>query len=154
VTQKRRFYEAAVPMSATRHGRHSLDTARDHASSAGVNAVPLMAAEIMHVAAEYAIDFSAAGDELMPPVIQGVKCEQNLFLGPEAQWDAEYVPAYVRRYPLVCSASADRKSLTLCIDEAHTGLNTGGRGQRLYGDDGKPTPTSTGCSSSSSHARA
>jgi SapC len=29
--------------------------------------------------------------------------------------------------------------VTLCIDEAHPGLNSNGRGQRLFGDDGKPS---------------
>jgi len=46
----------------------------------------------------------------------------------------------VRRYPFVFSSSADGKTLTLCIDESHPGVNREGRGEQLFGDDGKPTP--------------
>jgi hypothetical protein len=49
------------------------------------------------------------------------------------------VPAFIRRYPFVFSTSADKKTLTLCIDETHPGFNEHGRGQRLLNDDGKPT---------------
>lgn len=31
-------------------------------------------------------------------------------------------------------------SFTLCVDEAFPGFNQRGRGERLFGDDGKPTP--------------
>ena len=35
--------------------------------------------------------------------------------------------------------SEDDKRLVLCIDEAYSGFNQEGRGNRLFGDDGKPT---------------
>jgi len=53
---------------------------------------------------------------------------------------AKYIPAFIRRYPFVFSASADNTTLTLCVDEGYAGLNTAGRGERLFGDDAKPTP--------------
>jgi len=40
----------------------------------------------------------------------------------------------------VFSASDDGKSLTLCIDESHPGVNREGRGNALFGADAKPTP--------------
>jgi SapC protein len=46
----------------------------------------------------------------------------------------------VRRYPFVFSSGDDGKRFTLCIDEAFPGFNQSGRGKRLFGDDGKPTP--------------
>ena len=52
---------------------------------------------------------------------------------------ADYVPAFIRRYPFVFSTTADSKTLTLCIDESHPGVNTEGHGERLFGDDGKLT---------------
>lgn len=134
------IYESAVPVSASRHGGMSLDTAGTYAFSAGVNAVPLMAIELLPAATEYAIVFAAVGDEVLPAAVLGVKPEQNLYLTPDAQWQAKYIPAFIRRYPFVFSTSADRKTLTLCIDESHPGLNKDGRGQRLFSDDGKPTP--------------
>src|SRR5262249_27164470 len=52
----------------------------------------------------------------------------------------KYIPAFVRRYPFVFFSRDDSKTFTLCIDEAFPGFNQSGRGERLFGDDGKPTP--------------
>jgi hypothetical protein len=134
------IYESAVPVSAARHSGMYVEPSASYAFSAGVNAVPLMAIEFPRASAEYAIVFTAEGDDVMPAVVLGVRNEQNLYLTPEAHWKADYIPAFIRRYPFVFSTSPDGKSLALCIDEAHPGVNREGRGSALFGDDGKPTP--------------
>jgi hypothetical protein len=133
------IYETAVPVSAARHVNHSVEVGGDYAFSAGVNAVPLMAVEILRAATEYAVVFTAVGDDVMPAVVLGVKGDQNLYLAPDGHWKAQYIPAFIRRYPFVFSASEDNQTLTLCVDEAYPGLNTAGRGERLFADDGKPS---------------
>ena len=132
------IYESAVPVSASRHGDVSLAPAEDFAFSAGVNAVPLMAVEFLRAAAEYPVVFTKSGEGVLPAVVLGVRGNENLFLSPDGKWQARYIPAFVRRYPFVFSSSADGKTLTLCIDEAHPGINREGRGERLF-EDGKPT---------------
>jgi hypothetical protein len=134
------IYESAVPVSALRHGTVSLEPGADYAFSAGINAVPLMAVEFPRAADEYAIVFTQSGDIVMPAVVLGVRGDQNLYLSPDRKWLAKYIPAFIRRYPFVFSNSEDGKTLTLCIDESHPGVNREGRGERLFGDDGKPTP--------------
>ena len=131
------IYESAVPVSAARHGKMCLDPDRTYAFSAGVNAVPLMAVEFVRAATEYAIVFAATGEEVLPAAVLGVRPDQNLYLSADAHWQAKYIPAFIRRYPFVFSASDDRKTLTLCVDESHPGLNHEGRGQPLFGDDAK-----------------
>ena len=133
------IYESAVPVNATQHGDVSFDPAPDFAFTAGINAVPLMAVEIIPAATEYAIVFTVAGEDVMPAAVLGVRSDQNLYLSPDAQWQAKYVPSFIRRYPFVFSTSPDLQTLTLCIDETHPGFNKEGRGQRLFGADGKPT---------------
>lgn len=133
------IYESAVPVSAGRHGTASLEVVSGYAFSAGINAVPLMAVEFLRAATEYAIVFTAAGDDVMPAVVLGVRGDQNLYLSPDAQWQAKYVPAFIRRYPFVFSTSTDGATLTLCIDESYPGLNRDSRGQRLFTDDSKPS---------------
>jgi hypothetical protein len=134
------IYETAVPVSASRHGDCSLASAPDFAFSAAVNAVPLMAAEFLRAAVEYAIVFTKSGDVVMPAVVLGVRGNENLYLGADKSWQADYIPAFIRRYPFVFSSSSDGKTLTLCIDESHPGVNRQGRGERLFGDDGQPAP--------------
>lgn len=134
------IYETAVPVSAARHANACVEGLGGYAFSAGVNAVPLMAAEFLVAAPEYAIVFTLDGEEVIPAVVLGVRSDQNLYLGADGSWQAKYIPAFIRRYPFVFSSSGDGKTLTLCVDEACGGFNREGRGQRLFGDDGKPTP--------------
>ena len=134
------IYNSAVSVSAARHRESSVEPPANYAFSAGVNAVPLMAVEFARAAAEYAIVFTAAGEDVAPAVVLGIKGDQNLYLSSDSAWKAQYVPAFIRRYPFVFSTSADGKTLTLCIDESYPGLNKDGRGQRLFGEDGKPAP--------------
>jgi hypothetical protein len=134
------IYESAVPVSASQHAQVSLEPAADYAFSAGINAVPLMTVEFLNAAAEYAIVFSPAGVDGIPAVVLGVRDDLNLYLSSDRRWQAQYIPAFIRRYPFVLSNSEDGKTLTLCIDESHPGVNREGRGEPLFGDDHKPTP--------------
>jgi hypothetical protein len=133
------FYESAVPVSAARHADVSVDSGTDYAFTADTNAVPLMAIEFLRAATEYAIVFTPVGQQVLPAVVLGVRGQQNLYLDGESHWRAQYVPAFVRRYPFVFSTAADRKTLTLCIDEAHKGVNREGKGRRLFDDERKPS---------------
>jgi len=139
MTKQLLIYQSAVPLSATRHAKLSLEGNDDYSFSAGVNAVPVMAVEFVRAATEYALVFTAAGDDVLPAAVLGVRGEQNLYLSGDARWKAAYIPAFIRRYPFVFAASEDKKTLTLCIDETHPGVNRAGKGQRLFGDDAKPT---------------
>ena len=133
------IYETAVPVSAARHTDVSVEVGSTYAFSAGINAVPLTALEFVPAAAEYAIVFTRAGESVMPAVVLGVRGNENLYLSSDGQWKAKYIPAFVRRYPFVFSTSADGKRLTLCIDEAYPGVNREGRGQKLFGENRKPS---------------
>jgi hypothetical protein len=133
------IYQTAVPLSFANHGGISLEAATNFGFSAGINAVPLMAVELPQAAVEYAIVFTVTEQDVVPAVVLGIRNEQNLFLSSDAKWQAKYIPAFIRRYPFVFSTSADGKTLILCIDETHPGLNREGRGKKLFGADGKPS---------------
>jgi hypothetical protein len=132
------IYETAVPVSSVHHATASVEVGSDYRFSKNVNSVPLMAVEFPFAAAEYPIVFAGTGDIAMPAVILGMRDKENLFLAGNT-WQASYVPAFVRRYPFVFSTSDDGKTFTLCIDEAFSGFNREGRGQRLFNEDGKPS---------------
>ncbi len=132
------IYETAVPVSAARHRDASVEVGGDYAFAKSVNSVPLMAVEFPHAAPEYAIVFAGVKDEVMPAVILGVRGNENLYLAG-GKWSAKYIPAFVRRYPFVFSSPDDGKTFMLCVDEAFPGFNRDGRGQRLFGEDNKPS---------------
>lgn len=133
------IYETVIPLSAVRHRGCGVEMARNYGFSSKTNSVPLMAVEFPNAASEYAIVFAGTKDNVMPAVILGVRDSENLFLSQDAKWDAKYIPAFVRRYPFVFSTSADGERFVLCIDEAYSGFNRDGRGQKLFDDDNKPT---------------
>ena len=132
------IYKSAVPVSRARHGDWSVEMAGNYAFSGEVNSVPLMAVEFPQAASEYAIVFAGPEGELTPAVILGVRGNENLYLAKDAHWTAKYIPAFVRRYPFVFTRSGDR--FLLCVDEEFPGFNQEGRGQRLFGEDGNPSP--------------
>lgn len=133
------IYETAVPVSSGRHGKASVEVGATYAFARQVNSVPLMAVEMPEAAQEYAIVFAANGDSVLPVVVLGARQSENLYLADGGPWGARYIPAFVRRYPFVFSTSADGQTFTLCIDEAFSGLNYLGRGQAMFGADGKPS---------------
>jgi hypothetical protein len=116
------IYETAVPVSHARHGNWSLEVGTNYAFCRNINSVPLMTAEFASAALEYAVVFGGTGDAVMPITVLGVRTDENL---------------YVTKEGVSCD---DGKTFTLCIDEAFPGFNQSGRGKRLFGDDGKPTP--------------
>lgn len=132
------IYKTAVPLSRARHGNWCLETTANYRFSKEVNSVPLMAVEFPQAAAEYAIVFVGAENEVVPAVILGVRGAENLYVEEDAGWKAKYIPAFVRRYPFVFSRSGDR--FLLCVDEQFPGINQEGKGQRLFTDEGRPTP--------------
>lgn len=134
------IYETAVPVSSGRHGKCSVESGKGYAFARRINSVPLMAVEFPQAAAEYAIVFAQSGEDFLPVVILGARQGENLYVAEDERWNADYVPAFVRRYPFIFSAADDGKTFTLCVDEAFPGLNYQGRGQALFTADGKQTP--------------
>jgi hypothetical protein len=133
------FYDKVVPVSSQRHRDLSIERV-DFGFAAKVNAVPLMAVEVPLAAREYTIVFAGNEEAVAPVVVLGVADSQNLYLDDNQAWKADYIPAFVRRYPFVFSANQDVSQFTLCVDEDWSGCNRQGRGQRLFDEQGAQTP--------------
>ena len=133
------FYENVVPVSSQRHKDLCIEPV-DYAFAANVNAVPLTAIEIPAAAREYTIVFAGSNDAITPVAVLGIEGDRNRYLGDGGAWAADYIPAFVRRYPFVFSRSDDGSRFTLCIDETWRGCNRDGRGQRLFNEQGERTP--------------
>jgi hypothetical protein len=133
------IYETAVPVSSGRHGQASVEVGGNFGFARQVNSLPLMAVEFPNAEPEHPIVFAANGDTVLPVVVLGVRQNENLYLEVDGRWKAAYVPAFLRRYPFVFSASDDGQTFTLCVDEAFQGLNFQGRGQALFDVEGRPT---------------
>jgi hypothetical protein len=132
------FYDKVVPVSPTQHGNLCIERV-DFGFAAKVNSVPLMAVEIPMAAREYTIVFAGTEQSITPVVVLGVADAQNLYLDENKAWKADYIPAFVRRYPFVFAQNEDASQFTLCVDEDWAGCNREGRGQRLFDEQGGQT---------------
>jgi hypothetical protein len=133
------FYEQATPLSKDRHANWSVELGRNYAFARSTNSVPLTRVEFARAAREYPIVFAGPEDEPFPLAILGLSDRQNLFIDDQGAWGGDYVPAFVRRYPFVFTTLDDGQTFTLCMDEAFSGCNEDGRGERLFDDDGNTT---------------
>lgn len=141
MTTQMLFYERVTPVNKQRHADWCVDNkAANFEFARQVNSVPLTAIEIPHAAREYTIVFAGEGDAIVPVVILGVEGRDNVYVDEEGRWKADYIPAFVRRYPFVFARSDDAKTFTLCIDESWEGCNQEGRGERLFDDEGEKAP--------------
>lgn len=131
------FYDSAIPVSSARHRDLRIANA-NYDFAARVNSVPLTAVEIPLAARDYAIVF--AGDEALAPVVLlGIENDRNVYMSADGTWNADYVPAFVRRYPFVFSENDDKTRFTLCVDESWSACQREGEGRRLFDDNGEQT---------------
>lgn len=132
------FYELATPISQIRHGDWAVSPAPDFGFARATNSVPVTIPEFLAVSQEYPLVFSMDGDVAQPAALLGVTQDQNLFIRADGSWDGRYVPAFVRRYPFVFSASDDGETLSLCLDEAYPHIDrSGASGERLFDKDSR-----------------
>src|SRR5262249_53349457 len=88
ITAQLLIYESVVPLSARRHGNSSVESGSGYGFTSKTNSVPLMAVEFPFAASEYPIVFAGTKENFVPAVILGVRESQNLYLSPDAKWEA------------------------------------------------------------------
>ena len=133
------FYSEVVPVSSESHSDLSISGVENFGFASKTNSIPLVAAEFRSAASEYGIVFVNSDDTIVPIAALGLRQDENAFIGDEGQWDAAYIPAFVRRYPFAFAHNTEKNQYTLCIDEAFSGCNKEGRGERLFDTDGETT---------------
>jgi len=133
------IYGQVEALNKKRHVDWSIKAGNNYNYAKKVNSVPLMAVEFPKASEDYSIVFTGSGNELLPVVIMGVRQDENLYIDEKGSWKANYVPAFIRRYPFVFASTDDEKTLTLCLDENYDGCNQEGRGERLFDADGEQT---------------
>ena len=115
------IYQDVVPVSLEKHQQWSLKATNDFLFAKDVNSFPLLAIEFFQAASIYPIVFIKTESGVYPSAIVGIQDQQNLFVSDSGEWQADYIPAFVRRYPFVFSMSEDQKTLTVCVDESFEG---------------------------------
>lgn len=131
------LYKQPAPLTPERHGKQGLLETVNFSFAATTNSVPINAAEFPYAMHHYPIVFAGEGP-VMTVVVLGVKEAENVFVDKDGKWaDGHYVPAYVRRYPFIFMAGADKQQYLLCVDE-ESGLLSEKKAQMFF-DGNDPT---------------
>jgi len=133
------YYDKPVLLDRERHKRLRVRASASFAFARQANSVYLAGVEFNEAMKEYPIVFTrAANGRMVPVAMLGLQNRDNLFVDDEAQWNARYLPAFVRRYPFVL-AQLGGEQLGVCIDEAYGGFNPR-EGEALFDENGANTP--------------
>ena len=82
-----------------------------------VQAVPIVASEILTVQKHYPVVFSSVEDPVLLAAL-GVQDDVNLFIDENGEWDKDtYIPAYLRCHPIAYAIQPDNK-YAVVIDRA------------------------------------
>lgn len=137
------LYEKPVALHPERHRNLRLQQQEPRFDFARrANSVPLAGVEFPQAAGHYPIVFAGEDlDQVFPAVLLGLRDAQNLYVDTDGLWGAEYIPAFVRRYPFVLAkpeADSEQTDYTVCIDEAFLGLSEDDTGEALFDESGEP----------------
>ena len=132
------FYKKIVPLNKETHGNWSIEAVANYKHTSETNSLYIAAIEFIKAANEYPIVFGIAEDDsVFPVVILGLRKNENLYVNKKGEWLANYIPAYVRRYPFILATGEEGSDqFTVCIDSDCPGFNEKGKGTTLFDKDG------------------
>jgi SapC protein len=133
------FYKKVVPLNKDVHGELYIETVEGYQHTKETNSIYIAAVEFLQISKEYPIVFAkSADDKIFPVALLGLQKNQNLFVDDKGNWTANYIPAYVRRYPFILATPDEKEAtFTVCIDESFPGFNTVKEGKPLFDKKGE-----------------
>lgn len=139
------MYGNLVPLDRERHKDLRLQTELPTLERVeGLNSLFLTAVEFADACKEFPVVFVRVGEPpadgsaqaVAPLAVLGLKPGANLFI-KDGRWLADYMPAYLRRYPFAMARIAEDE-VAVCIDEQWRGFSTT-EGTPLFAENGEPT---------------
>lgn len=116
------FYQQPEMLNRYRHRHLRLQAVPEpYGFARRTNSTILTLAEFAPASRVYPILFAQDGaGKPVPVALLGLRNDENLFVDDAGEWDAPYIPAFVRRYPFVLAQEGEQ--LTVCIDRAYAGF--------------------------------
>ncbi|MDZ7736348.1 MAG: SapC family protein [Gammaproteobacteria bacterium] len=137
------FYQNVVPLNREKHGDWRIEPTNSYAFAAKTNSIYIAAVEFSRAVREYPIVFGKGTEgNVFPVALLGLKNNQNVFVDGKGNWRADYIPAYVRRYPFILAETSQNgeSTFTVCLDEDYSGFTQDGKkGQPLFDSNGEQT---------------
>ncbi len=114
-----------------------LDGGRSVTFSRGAHLVPALAEEFPAASRELPIVFVMSDNQPSPVFVVGVELAKNAFVTEDGKWNAQYIPAYLRRYPFI-QGNIEGQTSVICVDGGYQQPEEGG--EALFTEAGENTP--------------
>jgi len=134
------MFTQVVPVNKDRHGYKKVRLTSDFRFAGKFHLAYVTIHEFVRAAATYPLIFleDKERDEFRPVALLGLEAGENLFVDDQGKWDANYIPAIIRRYPFALTKATDADRYIVCIDEASELVNDT-EGAALFDEQGQPT---------------
>jgi hypothetical protein len=139
MTKQLLIYGQVVPVNREAHRKLSVARTTSFDFAHDLNTLPIVDVEFARVAAEMPVVFARTEGGVVSLALLGTEQGRNAFVDGDGKWTADYVPAFLRRYPFVFATDEGADRMTLCVDEEFAGLNEDDRGERLFDGEGERT---------------
>ncbi len=132
------MFEKTTNLDVDLHKDLKFDPSINLKFAANTATAPLAVSEVSKAMRNMPIAFS--NDEpLVPVAYMSLQDGDNAFIASDGEWQGDYLPAHVRRYPFILGMTDDPDKFTVMFDADAPEVNTIS-GQRLYEDDGEMAP--------------
>lgn len=118
--------------------RHRLSRWRRYSDlrfAASASTAPLAVSEIAKAALSFPLAFTETDGEWGIAAVLGILPGQNLYVSPNGDWIASYIPAAFRSYPFRIGWNEAHQA-ALCVDESSGLVIEGGEGEVFFDETG------------------
>lgn len=103
--------------------------------------IPFVLAELAQLVPVMPLAFVPLGEGYQAVGLASLQPGSSLYVSPDGQWLAEYVPAALRTYPFRLAKAPGRDGELVCFDTDSGRLAEAGQGEAFYDPAGEPTQT-------------
>jgi len=128
-------------LSKERHATKKLKRSTSYEFSRNFHLCKLGVQEFGQASASFPIVFIEQKDSenFIPVALMGLSNDENLFVSNTGSWDAEYIPALIRRFPFYSTKIPDKEDeFLISLDEGSDLINDT-EGEPLFDNEGNPT---------------
>ena len=133
---KHSFYKSIIPLNSNKHLTMKISDVESYSFVKATNASILTTTEFEKGSKTYPILFVLDDEDFLPVALLGLEDKQNVFLKWNHLWDADYIPADIRRYPFTLANDSDTSEYIVCIDEKSSVIGKS-EANPLFLDNGK-----------------
>ncbi len=132
-------------LDAARHAELKFEKVGGYAQAATTALAPLGGSEIAEAAKYFPVLFPVIPSDgsgqasPLPVALFSTRSDENPFVAADGTWQADYVPAHIRRYPFIFAGLDEPGKFALALDVEAPHFTNSSDGEPLFNEDRKAT---------------